>query len=102
MFRVEVHPDVFAELEHSRAWYEERAASLGEEFLDEVNRAVETIRATPASGRLAMRNGVFADISYTVFLIMKEEYDFSKGLRGRINAACPILSGWKLLENYQC
>jgi toxin ParE1/3/4 len=47
MFRVEVHPDVFAELEHSRAWYEERAANLGVEFLDEVNQAVETIRAAP-------------------------------------------------------
>jgi plasmid stabilization system protein ParE len=39
---------VYAELEHSRAWYEERAENLGHEFLDEVNRAVETLRKEPA------------------------------------------------------
>ncbi len=47
MHRVDVHPDVYAELEHSRAWYEERAENLGTEFLLEVDRAIETIRHSP-------------------------------------------------------
>lgn len=48
MFDVDVHPEVFEELEHSRQWYEERAEKLGTEFLDEVNRAAETVRQAPA------------------------------------------------------
>lgn len=48
MFSVEAHPDVYAELEHSRVWYEERATNLGVEFLGEIDRAVETLREDPA------------------------------------------------------
>lgn len=48
MFKVDVHPDVYAELEHSRAWYEERAKNLGADFLEEVDRAIETVREAPA------------------------------------------------------
>jgi plasmid stabilization system protein ParE len=47
MYSVDVHPDVYAELEHSRAWYEERADSLGTEFLREVDRAISTVRDAP-------------------------------------------------------
>ncbi|MBU4212557.1 MAG: type II toxin-antitoxin system RelE/ParE family toxin [Verrucomicrobia bacterium] len=47
MFKVDVHPDVYAEMEHSRAWYEERAENLGVEFLGEVDRAIETVREAP-------------------------------------------------------
>jgi plasmid stabilization system protein ParE len=47
MYSVDAHPDVYAELEHSRAWYEERADNLGTEFLDEVDRAIGTVRDAP-------------------------------------------------------
>jgi len=47
MYSVDVHPDVYAELEHSRTWYEERANNLGTEFLIEVDRAIETVREAP-------------------------------------------------------
>ncbi len=47
MYTVDVHPDVYGELEHSRAWYEECADNLGTEFLDEVDRAIETVRESP-------------------------------------------------------
>lgn len=47
MHKVDVHPDVYTELEHSRAWYDERAENLGTEFLVEVDRAIETIRESP-------------------------------------------------------
>lgn len=47
MYNVELHPDVYAELEHSRAWYEERAGNLGAEFLIEVDRAIESVRESP-------------------------------------------------------
>ena len=47
MYAVDVHPAVYGELEHSRAWYEERAANLGTEFLGEVDNAIETVRKSP-------------------------------------------------------
>ena len=48
MYSVDVHPDVYGELECSRAWYEERAENLGTEFLVEVDRAIEAVRESPA------------------------------------------------------
>ena len=47
MYHVDVHPDVYAEMEHSRAWYEERADGLGKEFLVEVDKAIEMVRGSP-------------------------------------------------------
>lgn len=48
MYKVDVHPDVYAELEYSRAWYEERSENLGTEFLLEVDRAITTVCESPA------------------------------------------------------
>lgn len=48
MYTAEVHSDVYAELEHSRAWYEERAQNLGTEFLVEVDRAIAAVLEAPA------------------------------------------------------
>ena len=48
MYNVDVHPDVYAELEYSRVWYEKRAENLGAKFLVEVDRAIETLRESPA------------------------------------------------------
>lgn len=48
MYSVDVHPDVYGELEHSRAWYEARAKNLGTEFLAEVDRSIYTVRESPA------------------------------------------------------
>ena len=45
--KIDVHPDVYKELEDSRSWYEERAENLGTEFLNEVDRAVNAIQHTP-------------------------------------------------------
>lgn len=47
MYSVEVHHEVYAELEYSRLWYEERAANLGTEFIIEVDRAIEKVRESP-------------------------------------------------------
>ena len=48
MHKVDVHPNVYAELEYSRAWYEERSENLGTEFLVEVDRAITTVSDSPA------------------------------------------------------
>ncbi len=45
--QLEVHPEVYEELEEARAWYEDHAVGLGDEFLDEVERAVSTIQSSP-------------------------------------------------------
>ncbi len=47
MLKIDVHPDVYAELEDSRSWYEERAENLGTEFLDEIDRAVNAVQQAP-------------------------------------------------------
>ncbi|MBI2440315.1 MAG: type II toxin-antitoxin system RelE/ParE family toxin [Lentisphaerae bacterium] len=47
MYNVDVHPNVYAEMEHSRAWYEQRAEDLGTEFLVEVERAIQMVRDSP-------------------------------------------------------
>jgi hypothetical protein len=47
MRRVELHHDVYGELAASRAWYEDRASHLGEEFIAEIDHAMEVVRRTP-------------------------------------------------------
>ena len=47
LLRVELHPEVYNELEHSRTWYENQAKGLGIEFLDEVDHAIYLIRQFP-------------------------------------------------------
>lgn len=47
MLKIDVHPDVYAELEDSRSWYEERARNLGNEFIDEVDRAIKAVQQAP-------------------------------------------------------
>ena len=47
MRRLEVHPEVYEELEEARAWYEEHAVGLGDEFLSEVEGAISVIQRSP-------------------------------------------------------
>ena len=47
MQRVIFHPDAFKELEQARAWYEQQAPGLGNQFFEEVELAVERIRESP-------------------------------------------------------
>ena len=48
MPKVELHPEVYGELEHSRSWYEEKSKNLGMEFLAEVDLAIKAISEMPA------------------------------------------------------
>lgn len=47
MLGIDVHPDVYHELEESRSWYEARAENLGIDFLDEVDRAIDAVCRAP-------------------------------------------------------
>jgi plasmid stabilization system protein ParE len=47
MRNVEVHPAVYVEMENARAWYESQRVNLGNDFLAEVDRAIESIRESP-------------------------------------------------------
>ena len=47
MYVLNVHPVVYEELEFARKWYAERSVDLGNEFLDEIDFAMEAIRAAP-------------------------------------------------------
>ncbi|WP_339134952.1 MAG: type II toxin-antitoxin system RelE/ParE family toxin [Candidatus Electrothrix sp. GW3-4] len=46
-YSVDLHPDVYPELEYSRTWYERQATNLGIKFLNEVDQAIETVRDSP-------------------------------------------------------
>jgi hypothetical protein len=39
MYKIEVHPEVYYELEFARKWYAEKTANLGNEFLYEIDYA---------------------------------------------------------------
>ncbi len=47
MIRLRQHRSVRAELRDAAAWYETRRSGLGDEFLDEVDRALMEIRRAP-------------------------------------------------------
>ncbi len=45
--QVEIHPEVYKELEASKNWYEEQSRGLGNRFLDEVDHAIAVISEYP-------------------------------------------------------
>lgn len=47
MHKLCLHPDVYDELEFARKWYAEKSVDLGNEFLDEINFALNVIQAAP-------------------------------------------------------
>lgn len=47
MYTINVHPDVYEELEFARKWYAERSSVLGNEFLDEIDFAMNAILQAP-------------------------------------------------------
>ena len=49
MLKIEVHPQVYSELEDARSWYEARAENLGNEFLEEVDRGIQSIKESPTT-----------------------------------------------------
>jgi toxin ParE1/3/4 len=44
---IEIHPEVYKELEASKDWYEEQSRGLGDRFLDEVDLAMAAIAGYP-------------------------------------------------------
>jgi toxin ParE2 len=47
--KIEFHPEAYAELEQSQAWYESQTAGLGGAFLDEFERAIDAIQESPST-----------------------------------------------------
>jgi hypothetical protein len=47
MHPIDVHPDVYEELEFARQWYADRSIVLGDEFLDEIDFAMQAIQKAP-------------------------------------------------------
>ena len=44
---IEIHPDAADELESAKLWYENQSSGLGDEFLDEIDRAIAKIEQWP-------------------------------------------------------
>ena len=49
MVRVWLHSDALTDLEAARSWYEAQQEGLGDEFIDAVERALESVLAFPAA-----------------------------------------------------
>ena len=49
LLQIEIHPEVYKELEASKNWYEEQSRGLGDRFLDEVDLAMTAISEYPES-----------------------------------------------------
>ena len=49
MLNVEVHPEVYVELEESRVWYAGISTNLGDEFLSEVANAMSKVKEAPGA-----------------------------------------------------
>ena len=47
MAKLEIHPEVFLEIDEARAWYDERVPDLGKSLLREVEAAIQTIKRYP-------------------------------------------------------
>jgi len=45
--QIEIHPEVYDELEQARSRYEAQTAGLGNDFLDEVERAINAAQRAP-------------------------------------------------------
>lgn len=47
MIDIEFHPDTADEIRYSRKWYEQQTTGLGQDFLDEIEVAINTVRQLP-------------------------------------------------------
>ena len=47
MLQIEIHPEVYKELEASKAWYEGQSRGLGDRFLNEIDLAMAVISEYP-------------------------------------------------------
>lgn len=61
---IELHPEAFHESEEAHVWYKGKSPLLGERFLDELDRAIASIRQSPDRWPTFVR-GTHADSSFT-------------------------------------
>ena len=54
-WRVELRPVAIAELDDAAAWYEERSAGLGRDFVREVSTVISSLSSVPLTPRLRHR-----------------------------------------------
>jgi hypothetical protein len=46
-YRLEIRPEVFADIEKAERWYDEREPNLGADFVRETIVAIETLSSNP-------------------------------------------------------
>jgi len=54
-YRLEIRPDVLADIEEAAGWYEDREPGLGSEFTHEVLQAIDTLSSNPLIYRVRHR-----------------------------------------------
>jgi hypothetical protein len=44
---IEIHSQAFQEIEEAKRWYEQNAKGLGDQFIEQIERAMERVREFP-------------------------------------------------------
>jgi len=47
MYKLELHPDVFEELDFAKKWYADKSVELANEFINEIEFAMNAIKTNP-------------------------------------------------------
>jgi hypothetical protein len=47
--QIKIHSEAYLEINAAKQWYESQSEGLGDQFVDEVDRAIECIRELPES-----------------------------------------------------
>ena len=71
-----LRPEAEADALEAYRWYNEQLPGLGEDFLTEVDRAIETIRANPEASRKIhreFRRALIKRFPYAVFYAVRED-----------------------------
>lgn len=55
-WRIELRPQAIADLDDAAAWYEERSAGLGRDFVREIGAAISGLALAPLTPRLRHRS----------------------------------------------
>jgi len=73
-----IRPEAESDVLHAAEWYESRLDGLGADFLDQVNRLLDSIRRNPRQFKVryekhSLRWGLVSRFPYKVVYLLKED-----------------------------
>ncbi|HEY0808568.1 MAG TPA: type II toxin-antitoxin system RelE/ParE family toxin [Longimicrobiales bacterium] len=74
-FELVLEPPAASDIEDAANWYEDRVGGLGIEFLDEIDRCLESIRPNPQRFPVVhrdVRRALLRRFPYALFFVLRE------------------------------